>query len=173
MPRHLIDLSGQTFGRLTVIGRDDTYHAHGEARWECLCLCGTLMRARGTHLRAGSSRSCGCLSADKTSERNRRSKTHGMSLTPEYEAYKSAKDRCTNPRAKAWKDYGGRGIRFLFTSFEEFFAHLGPRPSAKHSLDRFPNNDGHYGLGNVRWATKVEQEHNKRPRRWAKRPTIQ
>jgi hypothetical protein len=80
---------------------------------------------------------------------------------PEYQAYVQAKDRCTNSRHPNWKDYGGRGIKFLFTSFQQFFAELGVRPEGK-SLDRYPNNDGNYELGNVRWATRSEQQHNRR-----------
>jgi hypothetical protein len=76
-------------------------------------------------------------------------------------AYTSALYRCTNPKSKAWKDYGGRGIKFLFTSFEQFMACIGPRPSSKHMLDRKDNN-GHYEVGNVRWATRSEQNKNKR-----------
>jgi hypothetical protein len=91
--------------------------------------------------------------------------THGMARhnhpTPEYRAYQAAKDRCTNPKNIGWKNYGGRGIKFLFTSFEQFFAELGLRPKGK-SLDR-KNNNGHYKPGNVRWATKKEQQKNKRP----------
>lgn len=81
-------------------------------------------------------------------------------MTPEYAVYKAAKARCLNPRSVRWKDYGGRGIKFLFQSFEEFFAELGPRPSPSHSLDR-KENDGNYERGNVRWATRAEQEANK------------
>jgi hypothetical protein len=84
-----------------------------------------------------------------------------MSCTPEYYACFDAKYRCTNPKDKYWKDYGGRGIEFRFTSFEEFFAELGTRPTPAHSLDRIDNN-GHYEPGNVRWATKAEQNANRR-----------
>jgi hypothetical protein len=89
---------------------------------------------------------------------------HGMSGTPEYKAWVNARNRCTNPKAKAYENYGGRGIRFLFTSVEQFFAELGPRPSPAHSVDR-QNNDGNYEPGNVRWATRLEQTHNRRPQR--------
>lgn len=89
---------------------------------------------------------------------------HGMSRTPEYGAYLAAKQRCTNSKDDAWPDYGGRGIEFRFTSFEQFFAEIGPRPSLKHSLDR-KENDGHYELGNVRWATMREQNLNCRKTR--------
>jgi hypothetical protein len=93
--------------------------------------------------------------------------THGASRggrwTPEFRAYVSARCRCTNRNdVKHWKNYGGRGIQFRFKSFEEFFAELGPRPSSKYSVDRYPNNDGHYEKGNVRWATSAEQANNTR-----------
>lgn len=80
----------------------------------------------------------------------------------ECNAYHRARQRCTNSKYKDWAYYGGRGIEFRFTSFEQFFTELGPRPSAKHSLDRWPNNDGHYAPGNVRWATAKEQAANRR-----------
>jgi hypothetical protein len=89
-------------------------------------------------------------------------RTHGMTKSPEYIAYKDAKGRCENPSDSAWKDYGARGIKFLFNTFEEFFAALGKRPKGK-TLDRV-NNDGNYTWGNVRWATKKQQHSNQRRR---------
>lgn len=91
---------------------------------------------------------------------------HGMSQTPEHEAYRQARSRCHNVKHPGWKNYGGRGIKFLFTSFEQFFAELGPRPRGR-SLDR-KNNDGHYKPGNVRWATGRQQQLNTRDK-WANR----
>lgn len=93
-----------------------------------------------------------------------RAKKHGMHNSPEYNAFCSAKQRCTNPQMRNFKDYGGRGIRFLFDSFDDFIAEVGLRPSSSHSIDRYPNNDGHYEKGNVRWATRSEQQSNKRSR---------
>ena len=52
-------------------------------------------------------------------------------------AYNDARRRCTNPTAKAYRHYGGRGIRFLFTSFEQFIACLGPKPAPKLTLEQF------------------------------------
>jgi hypothetical protein len=92
---------------------------------------------------------------------------HWLAHPVEYQAFQDAKKRCTNPRNKRWADYGGRGIKFLFTSFEQFFAELGPKTSPEHSLDRFPNNDGNYELGNVRWATPLQQRLNQRERKTA------
>lgn len=86
---------------------------------------------------------------------------HGMSNTPEYAAWSHAQQRCTNPTNEEYKNYGARGIKFLFVSFEQFFNELGPRTTPQHSLDRI-NNDGNYEPGNVRWATDAQQRANKR-----------
>ena len=81
--------------------------------------------------------------------------------SPEYRCYNNAKTRCTNPNTKSWKDYGGRGIRFLFRNFQEFLAAIGLRPSPRFTLGRL-NNDGHYEIGNVVWQTRSEQSKNRR-----------
>lgn len=92
-------------------------------------------------------------------------KSKGLSLRKrfpsEYNCYHNARSRCTNRNVKDWKDYGGRGIEFRFSSFEEFFAAVGPRPSSRHHLDR-KDNDGHYALGNIRWTTHSVSGHNRR-----------
>lgn len=85
-------------------------------------------------------------------------------LIPEHSSYSHAKDRCINPKNDAWKTYGGVGIKFLFTSFKQFFAELGIRPSGT-TLDRYPNNKGNYEPGNVRWATPKQQQNNLRERK--------
>lgn len=93
---------------------------------------------------------------------------HGLSQTAEYRCWQQIKARCLNPEHSAYPDYGGRGVTICpewVSSFETFCAHVGPRPSPKHSLDRFPNNDGSYEPGNVRWATADEQNRNRRPYR--------
>lgn len=74
--------------------------------------------------------------------------------------------RCHNPSNAGYRNYGGRGIAVCAEwrhSFDAFFAHIGPRPGHGYSVDRI-NNDGNYEPGNVRWATRVEQERNKRRR---------
>jgi hypothetical protein len=76
------------------------------------------------------------------------------------------KARCTNPKHIGFHVYGGRGIRVCdawTNDFEAFLAHVGPKPTPTHTIDRIDVN-GHYEPGNVRWATYSEQSKNKRPR---------
>lgn len=86
-----------------------------------------------------------------------------LTMTPEYRAWKSMMARCYTPSAKGFENYGGRGIRVAdqWHSYDCFVAEAGRRPSVFHSLDRIKN-DLNYEPGNVRWATRLEQNNNKR-----------
>jgi hypothetical protein len=87
--------------------------------------------------------------------------------TPEYQTWANIIKRCTNPKTPNYRYYGGRGIAICSRwrdSFQAFLADMGRRPSPRHSIDRYPNNDGHYEPGNCRWATAKEQRQNQRPR---------
>jgi hypothetical protein len=82
----------------------------------------------------------------------------------EYGVWRAMRDRCNRPNNKKYSDYGGRGIgvcKEWNKSFEAFYAHLGPRPSKDHSIERM-DNDGNYEPGNVKWATRSEQMKNRR-----------
>ena len=70
--------------------------------------------------------------------------------------------RCNNPNNPAYHNYGGRGIKVCerWYDFNNFLADVGERPHPDRSLDRYPNNDGHYEPGNVRWATAEQQRNN-------------
>lgn len=76
------------------------------------------------------------------------------------------KNRCTNPKCQRYEIYGGRGIKVCdrwTASYEAFLADVGRRPGPEYSLDRYPDRDGNYEPGNVRWATRSEQMLNRRP----------
>jgi hypothetical protein len=148
------DLTGQVFGRLTA------RRYLGNRKWECVCNCGTVKSVETSNLTLGVIKSCGCLFKELLVARNT---SHGLSRSPTYKSWASAKDRCTNSNRPDYLRYGGRGVRMCERwagSFENFLADMGERPSRQHSLDRI-DNDGHYEPGNVRWATKKEQGNNR------------
>jgi hypothetical protein len=91
----------------------------------------------------------------------------GVTKNLAYICWKNIVQRSTNPKTKAFKNYGGRGISLYpewRVSFQLFIDHIGPRPSEHHFVDRIDNSKG-YEPGNVRWATCKEQANNKRCRR--------
>jgi hypothetical protein len=161
MPK-AVDLTGQTFGRLTAVAPTVNRSRCGSVIWICRCACGSNTEVRGRHLKSGNTMSCGCLNAEATLTRATK---HGLSKTPEYRVWAYMIQRCHNPNHQSFPYYGGRGISVCpewQDGFEPFYAHAGPRPSPKHTLDRYPDNDGDYTPGNVRWATRKEQAANKR-----------
>ncbi len=97
-------------------------------------------------------------------KRNKYAQTHGLCRIPEYAIWNQARLRCEDPNNKAYKYYGGRGIRMFppwVKSFPLFYAEVGPRPSSKHTLDREKNDKG-YEPGNCRWVTRDIQMRNTR-----------
>lgn len=153
-----IDLTGRTFGRWTVIER--AISVEKRAVWKCVCQCGNIGYVRSRIINSGQSKSCGCFSLDSKRERTI---THGLHGTAEYKIWSSIVQRCTNRKNKAYEDYGGRGI-FVSDSwklFENFINDMGLRPSKELSVERV-DNDGGYCKENCKWATRTEQQHNRR-----------
>lgn len=156
-----IDISGQRFGRLTVISHSGT-DSHRTALWRCICDCGTEVIVPGTSLRSGNTKSCGCFNRDQVKERFTK---HGMTESRLYQIWAGMKARCLNPNAVNYADYGGRGISICsewlesFDSFQDWALQSGYRDDL--TLDR-KDNDGAYCPSNCQWVTMKAQSNNRR-----------
>lgn len=148
---------GNTYGRLTVISQ--TASVNEKAAWLCACSCGNSKVVTGDGLRTGRVVSCGCYRSECY---GKNSITHGMARTPTYRSWQEMRTRCSDPTSVSFPNYGERGVKVCrrWKKFENFLADMGIRPVGT-SLDRRNVNKG-YSKSNCRWATRVEQNRNKR-----------
>ena len=158
----LIDLTGKTFGRLTVlhISRRD---GRGTIHWALICSCGNKTEAIAGDLKTGKTKSCGCLRHEVVKELHKKhGHKAGGKTSRVYTAWRNMHDRCYNPKDVGYSNYGGRGITVCdrWHDFQNFLADMG-EPEPGLSLDRADNSKGYY-KDNCRWATKTEQTRNQR-----------
>jgi hypothetical protein len=131
------------------------------------CLgCGKPFMAVYSAMLRGKGKYCGRACSDLAR------RTHGATVgdrpSAEYKIWVGIKVRCYNKAAKAFPDYGGRGIVMSDEwrdDYAAFLAAVGPRPSPQHTIDRIDNDRG-YEPGNVRWATRTDQSRNARSNRF-------
>ncbi len=164
-----LNIINNKYNKLTAIEFSHKEGRQNRQKWLFRCKCGAVRILDKGKVTGGYTKSCGCLLIQNRNSFVLRSTTHGLSggrakKKPEYKSWCSMKGRCCNQKNKAFKDYGGRGIKVCdrwLNSFENFLADMGERPTPKHSIDRI-NNDGNYEPSNCRWATRLQQGRNKR-----------
>lgn len=156
----LIDLTGQRFGRLTVLSFVGTV-GHNSF-WHCVCDCGNESDVSSHKLRTGHTTSCGCLHKEMLAER---STSHGLSKERLYKVYASMKSRCFNPNEAEYHRYGGRNITVCdewvnsYEAFHNWAIESGYDENAdmyECTLDRI-DNDKDYSPDNCRWISIRQQ----------------
>lgn len=147
--------AGRRFGFLIILQRAENIGK--AAAWKCRCICGNELVVRGNTLRSGDKISCG--------RKHYRGAMIDDVAPAEVRAWRAMINRCHHKKDWKYRIYGALGVKVCdrwYNSVENFISDMGPRPSEKHSIDRYPDPFGNYEPTNCRWATAKEQARNKR-----------
>jgi len=158
----LIDITGNKYGRLTVIERAP--NKKKKPMWNCLCECGNKITARSDQLKCGDTKSCGCFRKEVYEQGNNR-RSHGKTNHRLYRIYRGMRNRCKLENHVAYKHYGGRGIKVCdewLCDFKKFYDwSINNGYSDNLSIDRIDSN-GNYKPTNCQWVTQKVQARNTR-----------
>lgn len=154
-----IDLTGQRFGRWTVI-RLDGRMPYGGGAFVCRCDCGNEKKIGGSVLRRGMSQSCGCCTPRNGALNP--SYRHGLYKHPLYKLWHLMRERCESPKHMYYDRYGGRGITICerWLDFQNFYEDNVKLWKPGLSIER-KDNDGNYCPENCTWIPRGDQSKNR------------
>lgn len=166
MSNTLKDLTGQKFGRLTVIRHLERFERKNSTyAWLCECECGKQIQTCASKLQSGHTKSCGCMKAERIGNLNKKYKYSNKRL---YGVYKAMLDRCYDSKNPMYKHYGGKGVTVCdewkndYDAFAAWAFSSGYDKDAKFqecTIDRIKLN-GNYEPSNCRWVTNKKQQQN-------------
>ena len=163
---HKEKLLGKKFGRLTVTAEMNGSRKYLK-RWYCACICGGKAIVTSYNLKSKHTQSCGCLFKEEAMKaRTKHGSANRGKKTYLYHIWCAMRKRCNNKNDPAFINYGGRGITVCkrWDDFNLFKKDIGERPNKKLTLERVNNNSG-YSPSNCKWATRSEQNLNKRKKK--------
>ncbi len=168
-----IDLTGQKFGRLTVL--EKVGKKNRQVTWNCICDCGRKCVVTGDKLRNGNTKSCGCFHKERIKKVNTK---HGQNTskgqTLIYKIWANMMSRCYNSNHSSYPYYGGRNIQVCerWWEFQNFYRDVGKYRPKNMTLERIDNNED-YKPSNCKWASMQEQSRNTRTKGYCWRKDIQ